>query len=176
MASKYPALADLAVENPDGPYRLEGYRINESLGFLIKRAMGTLSSAIDQELAPFDLTHPQFSILMMLNERRCSTAAELARETCGVTGAMTRMLDRLEAKDIVRRVRSRSDRRVVHIELTESGQLFAEKMPIVAINVLNRYLKDFQPQELELMKGLLRRIIVASNAASDGSAQDEPKG
>lgn len=172
MSRIHAALAGLEVENPDGPYRLQGYRINESLGFLIKRAMATLSSAIDQELAPFDLTHPQFSILMMLNERRCSTAAELARETCGDTGAMTRMLDRLEAKGIVRRVRSRADRRVVHIELTESGKLFAEKMPIVAINVLNRYLQGFAPEELEQMKGLLRRVI----AAGTPGGEREPAG
>jgi DNA-binding MarR family transcriptional regulator len=157
---------DIQVEDPEGPYSLENYRLSESLGFLIKRAMASLSSAIDQELAPYDLTHPQFSILMMLNERRCSTAAELARETCGDTGAMTRMLDRLEAKNIVRRVRSRSDRRVVHIELTEAGRLYAEKMPIVAINVLNRYLKGFRPEELDIMKNFLRRLIAAGTPAT----------
>jgi DNA-binding MarR family transcriptional regulator len=170
MPSKTRDLADLVVENPAGLYRLPGYRINESLGFLIKRAMATLSAAIDQQLAPYDLTHPQFSILMMLNERNCSTAAELARETCGDTGAMTRMLDRLEAKGIVRRVRSVADRRVVNIELTAAGRVFAEKMPIVAINVLNHYLQDFQPQELDQMKQLLRRLIAAGDSRSTGAA------
>jgi MarR family transcriptional regulator, multiple antibiotic resistance protein MarR len=153
-------LSHLKVEDPQGLYQLEGYRISESLGYLIKRTGSLLSNAIDQELAEFDLTHQQFSILMVLGERNCSTAADLARETCGDTGAMTRMLDRLEAKGFLRRVRSSEDRRVINIELTETGRLVGRKMPVVAINVMNRYLQGISPGELELMKSLLRRVLV----------------
>lgn len=152
-------LSDLKVENPDGLYRLEDYRLSESLGYLIKRTMSMLSTALDQELTRYDLTHPQFSILMILAEHNCSTAADLARETCGDTGAMTRMLDRLEAKGIVRRVRSSEDRRIVNIELTEAGRLAVKKMPILAINALNHYLQGFSRDELELMKSFLRRLL-----------------
>jgi len=152
-------LSDLKVEDPNGLYKLEGYRLSESLGFLIKRTMSMLSSALDQELARYDLTHPQFSILMILSERNCSTAADIARETCGDTGAMTRMLDRLEAKGIVRRVRSSEDRRIVNIELTEAGRLAVQKMPILAINALNHHLQGFSREELELMKSFLRRLL-----------------
>ena len=47
-----------------------------------------------------------------------NTAAELARIGCVDTGAMTRMLDRLEAKGLVRRSRCPKDGRVVQLELT----------------------------------------------------------
>ena len=151
--------SDLRVEDPEGLYQIEDYRLSESLGYLLKRSMSMLSNALDQELTRYDLTHPQFSILMILIERNCSTAADIARETCGDTGAMTRMLDRLEAKGLVRRARSSEDRRVVNIELTDAGRLVAEKMPILAINALNRYLKGFDRDELELMKSFLRRLL-----------------
>jgi DNA-binding MarR family transcriptional regulator len=118
-----------------------------------------LSNAIDQELAPYELTHQQFSILVILSQLKCQTAADLARETCGDTGAITRMLDRLEAKDMIRRVRSVEDRRVVNIELTSAGALCAEKMPVVAINVINRHLDGFNKQELETMKMFMRRLL-----------------
>ncbi len=152
-------VSSLQVEDPDGHYRMEGYRLGESLGYLIKRTTAMLSNAVEQELAPFDITHPQFSLLMILAERKCSTAADIARETCGDTGAMTRMLDRLEAKDIIRRMRSSEDRRVINIELTDTGKLVVERLPVVAINVMNRYLKDFSKDELEIMKTLLRRLL-----------------
>lgn len=164
-------LADLKVEDANGLYQFEGYRLSESLGYLIKRTMATLSASLDQELAAFDLTHPQFSILMILSERNCSTAAELARETCGDTGAMTRMLDRLESKGIVRRTRSIEDRRVVNIELTAAGRLFVEKMPILAINVLNRYLQGFERAELEQMKGFLRRMMANGPGANRSAGE-----
>ena len=157
------SLADIHIEDPDGLYNRENYSLCESLGYLIKRTSSMLSNAIDQELASHELTHQQFSILVILSQLKCQTAADLARETCGDTGAITRMLDRLEAKDMIRRARSVEDRRVVNIELTPAGAQCAEKMPVVAINVINRHLKGFSNQELETMKIFLRRLL--SNGA-----------
>jgi len=168
-----PDLSKLAVNDTDGLYQLQDYQIGESLGYLLKRTVTMLNTAIDEELARYDLTHQQFAILMMLTQHNCSTAADLARETCGDTGAITRMLDRLEAKGIVRRVRSTQDRRVVDIELTDAGKLFAKKMPIIAINVLNRHLNGFDKQELETLKGFLRRLLHTGNFPVLGSAATE---
>jgi DNA-binding MarR family transcriptional regulator len=165
-------LSQITVEDPQGLYQLDNYRIAESIGYLTKRVMSVVSTALDQELSRFDITHQQFSILMILSETECSTAADLARITCGDTGAMTRMLDRLEAKDVVRRVRSSADRRVVNIELTEAGRVFASRMPIVAINVMNRHLQGFDAAELELMKSFMRRILANAGAAVIPSGSD----
>ena len=163
----------LKVTQPDGVYRLEDYQMSESIGYLLKRSFAMLSSVLDQDLAPYDLTHPQFAILMMLKERNCSTAAELARQTCADTGAITRMLDRLEAKQIIRRVRSLEDRRVVRIELTDTGSLVVEKMPVVAINVLNRYLQNFKADEISDFKNLLRKLITEIETADGGTRETD---
>lgn len=158
------------VENPEGLYQRDQYRLSESLGYLMKRTVSMITTALDQELARYDLTYQQFSILMILSECNCTTAADLARETCGDTGAITRMLDRLEAKGIVRRVRSIDDRRVINIELTESGKLFVEKLPVVPINVMNRHLQGFNRDELEAMKSYLRRLLGNGGLAVPGAA------
>ena len=165
----------LRVERSDGIYTEADYQVCESIGYLLKRSYILLSTAIDQELAPYDLTHPQFSILMMIKERNCSTAADLARETCNDTGAITRMLDRLEAKGILLRTRSSADRRVVNIELTDFGKLVAEKMPVVTINVLNRHLQDFSADEVAQFKHLLRKLIDQSGDSDKNGAAREKK-
>ena len=59
-------LLKLKVERPDGVYQIDNYHLSESLGFLLKRGAAQLAAMLDQDLAPYDLTHPQFSILMML--------------------------------------------------------------------------------------------------------------
>lgn len=167
-----PSIADISdihIEDKNGLYNPENYSLCESLGYLIKRTSAMLSTGIDQELAAYDLTHQQFSILVMLSQLKCQTAADLARETCGDTGAITRMLDRLEAKDMITRVRSVEDRRVVNIELTSAGALCAEKMPVVAINVINRHLEGFDQQELETMKKFLRRLLDNGGVRIPGS-------
>lgn len=166
------SFADIHIEDKNGLYNRGNYSLCESLGYLVKRTSAMLSNAIDQELAAYDLTHQQFSILVMLSQLKCQTAADLARETCGDTGAITRMLDRLEAKDMIRRVRSVEDRRIVNIELTAAGTLCAEKMPVVAINVINRHLAGFDQQELETLKTFLRRLLSNGGVRIPGAEID----
>lgn len=145
------------------------YRIDESVGYLIKRVRAALSTAIDRELADFDVSHDQWSILIMIATARGDTAAELSREMCCETSSMTRMLDRLEAKGLVRRTRSEDDRRVVHLAITESGQALADRLPELMIRVMNRHLAGFSLDEVESLKGFLRRML--ENAADSVAQQ-----
>lgn len=162
MSQEPCSLPDLPVpelENSDGPYNLETYSCKENMGYLLKRAWTVLANTVDQELAPYGLTFPQFVILLRLNDGECSTAAELAREVYTDTGAMTRMLDRLECKGIIRRVRSLEDRRVFNLEITETGRDAVAKVRVIAVNVLNRYFGDFSAEEMDIMYKLLKRVI-----------------
>lgn len=165
-------ILNLKVENPNGPYQLEGYRLSQSVGYLLKRSFNMLSGAIDKQLLPYDLTHPQFAILMLLSEQNCSTAANLARESSGDTGAITRMIDRLEAKALIRRERSTEDRRVINIVLTDFGKLVVEKMPVIAINVLNDHLQHFDADEITTLKRLLNKLLDQPQASAGCNTAD----
>jgi DNA-binding MarR family transcriptional regulator len=106
------------------------------------------------------LTNAQWIPLFKLYMGKASTVAELARECQLDAGAMTRTLDRLEAKDLCRRVRSESDRRVVNIALTDAGLTAAAEIPHVLSRVQNANLSGFSADEFETLKGYLRRILV----------------
>lgn len=129
------------------------------MGYLLRRAWSVLASSLDQEIAPYGLTYPQFVILIRMHEDKCTTAAELAREVNMDTGAMTRMLDRLECKGIVRRVRNTEDRRVVNLEVTDLGRELVDKVTVLGFNVLNRYFAGFSDDEMKLLESMLRRVI-----------------
>ena len=73
---------------------------------------------------------------------------------------MTRVLDRLEAKGLVLRERSTTDRRVVCLALTPEGDKVAARVPAVLAEVLNGHLSDFSHDEWQLLLGLLRRMLV----------------
>jgi DNA-binding MarR family transcriptional regulator len=98
---------------------------------------------------------------------KASTVAELARECQLDAGAMTRMLDRLEAKGLCRRIRSVEDRRVVNIELTDEGQVTAAGIPGVLSRVQNAHLAGFSVEEFETLKGYLRRILSNAQTSVD---------
>jgi DNA-binding MarR family transcriptional regulator len=82
-------------------------------------------------------------------------------------GAMTRMLDRLEAKALCKRVRSETDRRVVNIELTAAGTKAASDIPRILSGVQNAHLAGFNTQEFETLREYLRRILNNAQSIAD---------
>ena len=141
-------------------YEPVGYCADESVGWLMKRALLSIAQAADRRLEPKGITHAQWAALFMLQRCRASTVAELARETQTDAGAMTRLLDRLEAKGFCRRHRSTDDRRVVRIELTPQGEVAAKEVPVVLSEVLNEHLAGFSKTEWSQLKDMLKRMIV----------------
>jgi DNA-binding MarR family transcriptional regulator len=78
---------------------------------------------------------------------------------------MTRMLDRLEAKQLIVRTRSTDDRRRVQLDLTADGKKKAERLVKAIVKVLNRHLDGFTVDELELFKSFLRRMLANREGA-----------
>jgi DNA-binding MarR family transcriptional regulator len=153
-----------AAEEP--LYTEDSYRMEESVGYLLAQLRARLVGAIDAESAAYDITHAQWSTLLYIGKGNGNgrTAAELCRRTSCDTGSMTRMLDRLEEKGLIRRCRSTEDRRVVNIEFTPAGAELYPKLPAIAIRVLNRHLRGFSHEELDQLKGFLRRMLANSES------------
>ena len=150
-------------------YEPAGYCADDSVGWLMKRALMSIAQAADRRLEPKGITHAQWAALFMLQSRRASTVAELARETQSDPGAMTRLLDRLEAKGFCRRQRCTDDRRVVKVELTAEGEVAAHEVPVVLSQVLNQHLAGFSKTEWSQLKDMLKRMVDNGGAAAAGS-------
>lgn len=143
-----------------GLYSAENWSPDESVGYLLHQVRGRLVTAIDAELVPLGITWAQWSTLLYIANGKADTAADLSRHATVDTGSMTRMLDRLEQKGLIQRIRCAKDRRVVRLSLTEAGRELYPQLPPIAVKVLNRYLQGFSRDELESLKGFLRRILV----------------
>ena len=140
-------------------YQAEGYRPEDSVGYMMRRIISLVSQAIERDMEPVGLTNAQWMPLLKLHMRLASTVAELARECDLDAGSMTRLLDRLEGKHLVRRVRSSDDRRVVNIELTDAGREAAKGIPGILCRVQNTHLAGFSVDEWQALSGYLRRIL-----------------
>lgn len=158
-AAKASALLDF--------YQAKNYKTDESVGYLMRRIMALLAHDIERELGPSDLTNAQWVPLFKLYKGHGSTAAELARECELDAGSMTRLLDRLEAKQLCSRVRSSQDRRVVHIELTEAGRLAAQEIPVALCKAQNALLAGFSQEEWQTLKGYLRRMLETAQTSQN---------
>ena len=139
-------------------YKPDGFSSSDSVGFLMKRLMQSMVTDIDRQLETHGLTHAQWTPLYLLRQGRVNTLAELSRELQLDAGAMTRTLDRLEAKGLVKRERSTQDRRVVHLALTDEGLAASAHVPQVLCETLNAFLAGFSHDEWQSLLDFLRRM------------------
>lgn len=140
-------------------YRPEAYNPDDSIGYLMRRSISHLAQQVERAMEPNGLTNAQWVPLFKLYLGQAETVAELARSCEMDAGAMTRLLDRLEAKGLCRRQRSLEDRRVVRLALTEEGREAAREIPVVLSRVQNSLLTGFTTDEWQLLKSFLRRLL-----------------
>ena len=125
---------------------------------LVSRVKVKMFDALERELAPYDITGAQYAILVSL-ANGIDSASGLCKVVSYDPGAMTRMIDRLERKGLVQRVRCPEDRRVVKLALTEEGKAVYPNLIASAVEVTNRSLEGFTKAEVQQFEGLLQRMV-----------------
>jgi DNA-binding MarR family transcriptional regulator len=129
------------------------------IGRLLTRVKGEIMDTLDRELAPIDISAAQYVILVMLRNGEMDSASRLCQGVSYDPGAMTRMIDRLERKGLVRRVRCDKDRRKVTVELTDEGKAIYPKLVEAAVRTINRFLRGFTKDEARQLELFLRRML-----------------
>jgi MarR family transcriptional regulator, multiple antibiotic resistance protein MarR len=132
---------------------------DKGLGRLLSRVKMEMHEALDRELAPFDITTAQYVILVNLAGGEVDSAAQLCKGVSYDPGAMTRMLDRLERKRLIRRARCPNDRRKVVLELTAEGRAVYPKLVAAHVKVLNHFVRNFTKAQADQLETLLRRML-----------------
>jgi DNA-binding MarR family transcriptional regulator len=146
-------------------YEVETYQPASCVGQLIYRVRAAQMSALDQELAqdpdlaPLEISAAQYTIISVLAKRGVDSGAQLCKDLSYDAGAMTRMIDRLEAKGLVNRRRCPEDRRLVKLELTEAGLAALPKLRECSVRVLNRLLHGFNLAEARQLEGFMVRML-----------------
>ena len=125
---------------------------------MVQRAQTHLIQALDQALAPYDVTAAQYVILATLWIGRGDTAAQICKEISYTPGAMTRMLDRLEQKGLLVRKPHEESRRAHKLELTEKGQSGFPAMLAASQGVMNRLFGGFDGEDLARFEEYLLKI------------------
>ncbi len=134
-------------------------KTQSNIARMLGRVRAEIVDALDTELAPFDITAAQFVILDLLIGAGVDSASALCKEISYDPGAMTRMIDRLELKRLIRRLPRSDDRRKVDLELTAEGKAVYPKLRASAIAVQNRFLRGFTGTEVRQLEECLQRML-----------------
>lgn len=148
-------------------YRASHYSMENSVGYLVRRTSNLMLPQMEALFAEAALTFSQWTVLMALREWGHTTSAELARDICHDAGSLTRILDELEQRDLITRVRSETDRRVVTLSMTPQGLALVENLLPRVVNHWNTLLADFSHLEIKLLIKLLTRLTLATEGRRD---------
>jgi DNA-binding MarR family transcriptional regulator len=156
-------------------YCAETYKAQTSIGYLVRRAGTLMTARVEAAFAEHEITFAQWLVLMNLRDGLATTAAEIARDMCHDSGALTRVIDQLLQRGLVTRTRSLADRRTLELTLTEAGLHMVNSLVPLVVGMLNTALAGFTPDEAETLTRLLTKLVAAdSNFSEAGAAQPEP--
>ncbi len=104
-------------------------------------------------------TMPQLTCLEELASHGAMTISALAKKLYLSSGAIVGIVDRLEEKGMVTRVRSTSDRRAVFVDVTKKGREFAIDNPHILHNRLRKTLDKYSDAEQILMANAIEMVL-----------------
>ena len=115
--------------------------------------------ALDRELSQFDISAAQLIVLSSVANNEADSASMLCKNISYDPGAMTRMIDRLQQKGLVRRVPNADDRRAANLELTAAGRALYPQLLAAKEAVQAQFLRGFGANDVRLLEKLLNRML-----------------
>ena len=153
-------------------YRPEMYTARSSVGYLLKRAHALLIDQLESAVAGSGITATQWVVLMHLRDGLAINASDLCAQLRHDSGALTRVIDQLEARGLVLRERSREDRREVQLRLTDAGVATIAALIPKVVERFNFALREFTRSEAAELNRLLSKLIssLEGSGAESGAA------
>src|SRR5437867_6213932 len=138
-----------------GASRRQTGRVGQLL-FVAQQAAQALAI---ERLEPLALSPRAWGVLSTLAESGPLTQIELATALAIDRTAMVYLLDELEQRGLVERVRNQDDRRSFLIHLTGEGQRTQRQAATALSGATDTLLRPLDPEERVLLRTLLARIV-----------------
>lgn len=136
----------------------------------VMRTAGSFRKGVSEVLKPFDLTAPQYNILRILRgaPEDGLPCNEVGDRLVSRDPDVTRLLDRLEKRELVARGRSVEDRRVVNVRITKAGHDL--------VDGLDKPMNEVHESQLGHMKKKHMRALIELLEKARGSADRDAEG
>lgn len=122
------------------------------------RTAEALRNRVTAGLAPHNLTASQFSIMKVLRLRGPLAQRDIARYLLMASGNVTVVIDNLEKRKLAKRTRDTQDRRMVFVQLTESGQTLFDEIYPAHLGRIREVMATLNPADLAVFAGSLQTL------------------
>ncbi len=140
-------------------YNAENFEARHSVGYLLRRLVNLTLPRAEALFADQELTLSHWIVLMALRDGIALTSADIARHLNYDSGAMTRLVDQLESRALVTRLRDKADQRIINLSLTPSGHAVTKMLLPRIVNFWNNMLDEFSHAETKMLLSLLTRLL-----------------
>ena len=143
---------------------------------LLQRAHAALYRATDRHLArAHDVTATQIGLLFVLSQDDGQTIGAAARELGVALSSLSGLVDRMSARGLVRRGANDEDARSARLWLEPAGRRLAEAAAGEVKLINARILRNYTPQECEIIQRFLTDISANADALVGGAAQSRKR-
>lgn len=131
----------------------------EEAAVALMRTSDLLHRRLAQVVEPHGITHQQYNVLRILrgSDPAPLPTLEIATRMIEQSPGITRLLDRLEAKGLVRRERCKEDRRQVHCWITAAGLELLAGLDEPLLEAVREGFRPLPREALRELVGLLDR-------------------
>jgi DNA-binding MarR family transcriptional regulator len=105
-----------------------------------------------------EITIEQWSVLYHLWKEDCLSQQELCNRTFRDKPSITRLIDNLEKQKLVKRVASKTDRRINLVCLTDTAKELQDKTIELANQTMNEALMGINKEEIDVVKQVLQKV------------------
>ena len=140
----------------------------------LSRAHDAFTRRLMARRATDDLTESQFGVLEALLHLGPMMQGALSQKLLTSSGNMTLVLDNLEKRNLVRRVRSVEDRRIVMIELTPAGEDLIRKIMPRQVQAITEEMSVLTPEEQAQLGSLCRKLGLGKTATKTCDSESAP--
>jgi DNA-binding MarR family transcriptional regulator len=156
-------------------YHASTYKAQDSIGYLIKRGQSMMMDVLEKLCAERGFSFIHYVILTWVRDGIAVNAKDICIQYRHDSGALTRVIDQLEERGLLERVRRGNDRRKVELQLTEKGRATVESLIPLVVDKLNLALSDFSREEAAELKRLLIKLNTRLATTLDPKAPAEGK-
>ena len=131
---------------------------SRSSGYLVRDAHRAFQHLLEQRIARFGVTRGQWYFLRVLWIEDGLSQRELSARVGMMEPTTVIALRTMEKAGLVRRVRSRDDRRRVHVWLTPEGRRLQNALLPLARRIVAEAEKGISAREMDLFRSIIARM------------------
>jgi DNA-binding MarR family transcriptional regulator len=148
-----------ATKNPPLPIERPDHDLDHSVGYLLNRAASIIAARFSDDLKAYNINLQTWRVLAALRHEDHQTLSDLASHTGSELSYLSRAVTALETKGYIQRSESPSDRRNIHLSITEAGAAIVAELAPRAWQIERMSMKGVTANELAITLKTLRAVF-----------------